>query len=123
MAGNPKVATPTKGTNKQWFDITKFQQVPVPATTSPETPRTNPWTFPGLVGPSIWQTDMAMSKAFRITERFRLEARLEAYNAFNHINWDNPGVDFNTPATFGRVTRKRTEYTGRELQYGLRFVF
>ena len=123
VAGNPKLATPTKGTKSQWFDITKFQQVPVPPTTSPETARTNPWTFPGLVGPGIWQTDMAMSKSFRITERFRLEARLEAYNALNHINWDNPGVDFNTPATFGRVTRKRTEYTGRELQYGLRFVF
>jgi len=66
---------------------------------------------------------MTMSKSFRITERFKLEARFEAYNAFNHINWDNPGGDFGNPATFGKVTRKRMEYTGRELQYGIRLTF
>ncbi|HEU4387482.1 MAG TPA: carboxypeptidase-like regulatory domain-containing protein [Blastocatellia bacterium] len=121
--GNPRLDNPTRGTAGKWFDTTKFHQVPTPPTTSPETPRTNPWTFPGVLGPSIWQTDMTMSKSFRITERFRIEARVEGYNAFNHINWDNPGVDFNTPATFGKVTRKRTEYTGREIQYGLRLVF
>ncbi len=121
--GNPRLDNPTKGTDGQWFDISMFHQVPTPPTSSPETPRTNPWTFPGVVGPGIWQTDMTMSKSFKITERFKLEARFEAYNAFNHINWDNPGVDFTAPATFGKVTRKRTEYTGRELQYGIRLTF
>ena len=75
------------------------------------------------MGPSVWQTDMTMSKSFHITERFRLETRVEAYNAFNHLNWENPGVDFNNQATFGRVTRRHVAYTGREIQYGLRLVF
>ena len=74
------------------------------------------------MGPTTWQTDMTLSKAFHITERFRLEARVESYNAFNRINWDNPTVDF-TSGTFGRVTRKLVAYNGREMQYGLRLVF
>ena len=66
---------------------------------------------------------MTMSKSFSLTERFRLEARVEAYNAFNHLNRENPGVDFNSRATFGKVTRRHVAYTGREIQYGLRLVF
>ncbi|GAC1701800.1 MAG: hypothetical protein NVS9B4_05790 [Candidatus Acidiferrum sp.] len=125
VAGNPSISNPTTGTIKagnQWFNIAAFSSVPA-ATTTPDIPRTNAWTYPGLVGPHLWQTDMAVSKSFTITERFKVEARGEAYNAFNHINWDNPGVDFTNKSTFGQVTRKRGDYSAREIQYGLRLVF
>jgi len=123
--GNPKLDNPAKGSGTHG-SMVRYHEVPSGAGAGDNESGDTSHEFvdlPRLVGPRVWQTDMAMSKSFRITERFRLEGRLEAYNAFNHINWDNPGVDFNTPSTFGRVTRKRTEYTGRELQYGLRFVF
>ena len=84
--------------------------------------RDNPWTFPGLNGPGVWQTDMTMNKAFRLTERFKLEARLEAYNLFNRVQLANPTVDFNS-ANFGKITAKLVAYNGREIQYGLRLVF
>jgi hypothetical protein len=65
---------------------------------------------------------MTLSKSFRLTERFRLEARAESYNVFNHTNFANPIVDFNN-ANFGKVTTKLVAYNGREVQYGLRLVF
>ncbi len=127
--GNPKLDHPT---NNLYFDITKFRRLPTTTnpdgvTANPNDPvnlhrRDNPYTYAGLNGPGIWQTDMTLSKSFRITERFRLETRIEAYNAFNHVNFDNPTVDF-TSANFGKVTRKLVAYNGREMQYGLRLVF
>ena len=67
-------------------------------------------------------SDMTMNKSFKLTERFRLEARLEAYNLFNRLQLANPTVDF-TSANFGKITTKLVAYNGREIQYGLRLVF
>ncbi|MBC7931149.1 MAG: TonB-dependent receptor, partial [Rubrivivax sp.] len=124
--GDPAISGATKGANGQWFDTSVFSALPTSSLTA-DPPnlarRTNPRSFPGVNGPSVWQTDMTMSKGFHLTERFRLEARVEAYNAFNHLNWDNPGVDFNNKATFGKVTRRHIAFNGREVQYGLRLVF
>ena len=64
---------------------------------------------------------MTLTKSFPIG-RYRLEARFEAYNAFNHTVWDQPDVTFGS-ANFGAVTRKRIDSLGREIQVGLRFVF
>ena len=66
--------------------------------------------------------DMTLTKMFTLTPTRRVEARIEAYNAFNTIVWDNPDVNVSS-ANFGRVTRKRIDGTGREVQIGLRFVF
>jgi len=123
--GNPKISNPT---TSMWFDVTKFHALPT--STDPTLPpnlhkRDNPWTFPGLYGPGVWQSDMTMNKSFRITERFRLEARVEAYNVFNRIMFANPTVDF-TSVNFGKISppnAKLVAYNGREVQYGLRFVF
>ncbi len=63
-----------------------------------------------------------LTKSFNLPNRYRLEARIEAYNAFNSIVWDVPDTNISS-ANFGKVTRKRVDGTGRELQIGLRFVF
>ena len=120
--GNPKISNPT---NAMWFDTSKFHQVPT--STDPTLPpnlhkRDNPWTYPGLYGPGVWQSDGTLSKSFSITERFKLEARIEAYNLFNRVQFANPTTDF-TSANFGKVTTKLVAYNGREVQYGLRLVF
>jgi hypothetical protein len=69
------------------------------------------------------QTDMTLSKSFRLSERFKFEVRVEAYNTFNQINWDNPVLDFNNTANFGKVISKRPGYVGREIQYGFKLSF
>jgi len=37
-------------------------------------------------GPGAWNDDLAISKSFKLTERFGLEFRAEAFNVFNHHN-------------------------------------
>jgi hypothetical protein len=110
--GNPKVASPTRD---QWFDTSVFHVADAYA------PRTNAWSYDGLTGPSTFMTDMTLTKMFNIG-RYRLDARIEAYNAFNSIVWADPDMTLGS-ATFGRVTRKNAAYFGREIQVGLRFTF
>jgi carboxypeptidase family protein len=128
VSGNPKLSNPTKD---KWFDTSKFARLPTTTnadgTVNNNDPvnlhkRDNPWTFPGVEGPGIWQSDMTVSKSFSLTERFKLEIRAEGYNVFNHVNLANPTVDFNS-ANFGKITTKLVAYNGREVQYGLRLVF
>jgi hypothetical protein len=111
VTGNPKLDSPTRD---RWFDTSMFSVLPS------FTPRTNPVYFDGLNGPGAWFVDMTMTKSVAIGS-YRLEARVEAYNAFNHIVWDQP--DITLGGNFGKVLRKRVDSYGREIQFGLRFVF
>ena len=113
VSGNPKLDSPT---NDKWFDTSMF------SVADQYTPRSNPYYYDGLNGPSAFFMDMTLTKNVKITGKYRLEARIEAYNALNNIIWDNPDMALGS-ANFGKVTRKRTENTGREIQLGLRFVF
>jgi len=65
---------------------------------------------------------MTLTKSFRLGSRYRMEARIEAYNAFNTMVWDNPDLNL-ASSNFGKVTRKRTDAQGREIQIGVRFAF
>jgi hypothetical protein len=40
--------------------------------------------------PSYWNFDFGLLKVFSITERFKLQFRTEMFNAFNHVNFENP---------------------------------
>ncbi len=113
VSGNPKLDNPTRG---KWFDTSMF------AVADTYTPRSNPWYYDGLNGPGWTVTDMTLTKMFNFSAKYRLEARLEAYNAFNTIIWDNPDLTLGS-ANFGKVTRKRVDGNGREIQIGLRFIF
>lgn len=114
FTGDPTLENPTRD---RWFDTSKFT-----AAQDAFTPRNNPWYFDGLTGPSAMVTDLNLTKSFNLTGKYRLEARIEAYNLFNQIIWDDPDLNI-ASANFGKVTRKRLESVGREMQFGLRFVF
>ena len=111
--GNPRIDNPTRD---RWFDTSVF------AVQDTFTPRSNPWVFDGLNGPAVFLADMTLTKSFSIGPRYRLEARIESYNAFNSILWDIPDLNISS-ANFGKITRKRVDGTGREFQVGLRFTF
>jgi hypothetical protein len=113
VAGNPKLDKPTRD---RWFDTSMF------SVADTNTPRSNPFYYKGLNGPGWTVTDMTLTKMFSVTAKYRLEARIEAYNAFNTIIWDTPTLDLSN-ANFGKVTRKRVDGNGREIQVGLRFIF
>lgn len=73
-------------------------------------------------GPTFFNTDMAVSKKFKLpwSENQRLTFRAEAYNVFNNNSFDAPNLDITSP-NFGLMTRALT--SPREIQFALRFDF
>src|SRR5215467_2626535 len=84
-------------------------------------------------GPRGFYSDLSVSKDFPITERFRAQFRMDAFNIFNHPvyafsgnNGSNPCIDCvnTTPTgTNGKITDIEGGTTMRELQFALRFNF
>ncbi|MBL8179217.1 MAG: TonB-dependent receptor, partial [Bryobacterales bacterium] len=78
-------------------------------------------------GPGLWQADIGLSKVFRLTERFHLNFRTEAFNLFNRAQYGNP-VSARNNSTFGRILTTANDGatgagTSRQLQFMLRFNF
>lgn len=40
--------------------------------------------------PAYWNIDFGLLKHFSVTERVKLQFRMEMFNAFNHVNFENP---------------------------------
>jgi len=93
-----------------------FQRLPA------YTPRTNPWQYDGLTGPTYWELNQTVSKYFRISERVKAELKVAAYNATNRLNRAMPDVGV-TSSTFGQTLRQLGGVTGRQMEYGLKFIF
>jgi len=102
----------------QYFNKAAFASVP----TSPMTQAT---LRPGnlspflLRGPASWVVDMAIAKNFRITETKRLQIRADAFNVFNHVNYNDPD-NGSLNATFGKILGAGLARIG---QIGARFTF
>jgi hypothetical protein len=108
---SPAIDNPTRS---KWFDTSGFNRQPA------YTPRSNPNQYSDLTGPQNWNLDATISKFFPITERFRLELRLESYNVTNTFVPNDPTTNF-TAATFGSTTNQINR--GREFQYTARIHF
>lgn len=72
-----------------------------------------------LNGPGLINFDLGAFKAFRFTERRRLEFRWEVFNALNKPNFGNPIAAFQN-ANFGRITSARDP---RIMQAALKLYF
>jgi hypothetical protein len=96
----------------QWFNASVY--------TNPALGTFSPVGRNILSGPGWNQVDMTFMKYFRMTEGVRLELRAEAYNIFNHTQFNAVGTNFNTPSTFGRVTSARDP---RSMMLGARIQF
>ena len=62
---------------------------------------------------------MALVKKFIISERFKATLRMDAYNAFNRVNLNNPSLVINA-SSFGQST---SALTPRVYQAGLKLQF
>ncbi len=73
-------------------------------------------------GPGILNTDMALLKNTRISERTQLQFRAEAFNVFNHAQFNNPSGNFNNTGIggFGYVT---SALDPRIMQVALKLIF
>jgi Carboxypeptidase regulatory-like domain len=75
-----------------------------------------------FVGPGIYNFDLALLKDTRITESVQAQFRAEAFNVFNHAQFNNPSgnVDNNFVGGFGYVTSARP---ARIMQLAMKFIF
>lgn len=112
-SGDPTVSSPTP---QKWFDTSVFRVLPV------YTPRANPWQYDGLKGPRYFEVQGTLSKTFTITERFKAELKISAFNLTNRLNRDLPDMNV-LSSTFGQALRQSNFTTGRQMEYGLKIVF
>ncbi|MBL8218969.1 MAG: hypothetical protein JNL62_07060, partial [Bryobacterales bacterium] len=70
-------------------------------------------------GPMQFNTDFALRKEFRVTERHRAEFRWESFNFFNNVNFNNPATTFGN-TNFGWITGAGD---GRVMQLAVRYQF
>jgi hypothetical protein len=70
-------------------------------------------------GPGFAETDLSLSKKFAVNDRLSAKLQMDAYNAFNRVNLNNPALLLNT-TTFGQSTGA---LTARVYQAGLKVQF
>ena len=75
-----------------------------------------------LRGPAYVNFDLSLSKSFLMpwSDKHSIQFRAEAYNAFNHTNFADPGANINSP-TFGQITTQAN--ANRVMQFALRYQF
>jgi hypothetical protein len=72
---------------------------------------------------------MSLFKSIPVSERFKVQLRMEAFNVFNIQSWNAPSaVTINATGTaiaagVGRITDLAQGKTPRQIQFGIRLVF
>ncbi len=73
-----------------------------------------------VMGPGQHNWDISLIKNTKITEALNLQFRAEAYNVFNHAQF-NPPVNDRSQATFGQI--QNSSVPPRIMQFALKFLF
>jgi hypothetical protein len=108
ISGDPNQGPKTP---EEWFDTSVFS---LPASfTFGDAPRN------AVIGPGLVNLDLSLQKDFTLTESVRLQWRAEAYNLFNHPNFNIPNRTAFTP-NFGKISSAQDS---RQFQYALKLVF
>jgi hypothetical protein len=114
LVGDPYLDNPTAA---MWFNTAAFAQNP--QVTGAPKDGNSPRNF--LDAPGYRDIDLAISRDFRLSERFKLSFRGEATNAFNIVSLNGPGTTWgNASSNFGKIT---TAQAMRKLQLGLRLTY
>lgn len=115
------------GKNNFWFDPSAFARVPT-CTFDKITGAPTNGNVCGqfgntgrnsLRGPGINNFDFALAKDTTLTEHTKLEVGIEAFNLFNHTQFNNPSTNVSS-GNFGRIT---TAAPGRIVQLRAKFNF
>ena len=73
-----------------------------------------------LTGPRLTQWDFSLFKSIAVTERVRLQLRMESFNFLNHANFGLPNGSIGTTAA-GTVSSTVT--SPRQNQFALKLLF
>jgi hypothetical protein len=78
-----------------------------------------------FVGPGIFQTDMSLTKNFRLTERFNMKFDASAFNVFNRTNFElaTGGTANKNNIASGNFGVAGGVIGQRTMQFGLKFSF
>jgi len=78
-----------------------------------------------FVGPGLWQTDLTLSKNFKLTERFNMKFDASAFNVFNRTNFElaSAGGGANNEVRGPLFGEAGGTIGPRVMQFGLRFSF
>jgi len=76
--------------------------------------------MPNLYGPGQKDFSISVFKNTPIHERYRLQFRAEAFNAFNRVQFGNPATNINN-ATFGRISTQAN--LPRDIQLAMKLLF
>ncbi len=71
-------------------------------------------------GPAFFNDDLAITKAFTIHENIVTKFRMDAFNAFNHINPGNPSGNIESD---GVISGQGAGGTPRQLEFSMRIQF
>jgi hypothetical protein len=114
VSGKDPYLAPSAGrTPDQWFDLSAFQN-PAPGT----------WGALGNfsnIGPPTRTLDLSLFKDFRISERYKVQFRVESLNLTNTPQFTRPGATQGN-SDFGIINGTRAN-TNRNYQFALRFMF
>jgi outer membrane receptor protein involved in Fe transport len=102
-------------TTDQWFNTACFVSRPLAATGDrPGNAGRN-----SIRGPGFAATDLSLFKNIELGGARRLQIRVEAFNLFNQVRFNNPSGALAT-ANFGRITSAQD---GRVMQFGIKYLF
>ena len=115
VPGNPNSCTAPSQVHTflHWFNPCAFAHVPKTEVRVGTAPRG------AVVGPGLQRWDISLFKNTKINERFNVQFRAEAFNVFNHTNFDTIRASL-TSGSNSRVTGVRDP---RILQLGLKLYF
>jgi len=103
------------GSLNNWFNGTAFA---LPALGTYGTSPRN-----GYDGPGFRTVDLSIVRQFSLSGANKVEARVEAFNAFNWLIPGNPGINLSSATTFGKITSFSTAASPRIMQFALRYLF
>ena len=108
ISGNPNDGPQNP---QEWFNTSVFS---LPALYTFGTAPRN-----AVIGPGLREFDLSLQKDIRLSEAAKLEFRAEAYNLFNHPNFNIPNRTAFT-ANFGSISSAQDS---RQLQFALKLLF
>ncbi|HET6177175.1 MAG TPA: TonB-dependent receptor [Candidatus Sulfotelmatobacter sp.] len=114
LVGDPHVSNPSVN---QWFNPAAYAN-PAPGTFGNVSRNS-------LVGPAFSNVNIGIAKEFPIHESMGLEIKANAYNAFNHVNFNNPNANVGDSGTADTSAGKLTGIVGgqRIIELGAHFRF
>jgi hypothetical protein len=113
LVGNPSLSNPT---STHWLNQAAFQNI------APFTFGDSPRNLPRTLTQALINIDASLFKEIKITDRSRVEFRIEAYNAMNTATFGNPVSNIDA-TNFGQITTIRQGTNPRIVQLGVKGYF